>query len=519
MRVKCLAGGNYFVGTDIGTFGTKSVLVDSEGRVQAESFQETDILSPKPLWAEQWPHVWLTAACNTIREILTKSKVDPGEIGGLTISGLYSGSGIPCDEKMEPIRPCIIWMDRRAVEEVEWVRENIGEEEIFKITGNAVDTYFGFTKMLWIKFKEPKTWERIRQLVTTYGYCIYRLTGVVCIDYSSAGNYGGIFDIHKRDWSEKLMEEMGIPRSFFPEKIVESKTVVGEITEEGSKLCGLKKGTPVCSGGVDAPVAALSLGCLEDGDHSAMIGTSTCWSVIQDEPRLTPNLINYPHVAYDRQKLYTFGGSATSGGILRWFRDQFGQIEVSLGRQIGLSPYRILDLEAEKVPPGSEGLIVLPYFMGERTPIWDPYSKGLIVGLTLAHTRAHVFRALMEGAAYALRHNIEAAKATKIPLKSRMGIVDGGAKSPLWRKIFADVTKFPLVYIVNHPGTPLGDALLSGVGTKALKSYEVIKEWVEAAEIQEPDPEKSKIYDKYYEVYLKLYERNKDIYREIYNLA
>jgi len=513
-----LVDGTFLIGTDVGTFGTKSVIVDVEGRILADSFEETDIISPRPLWAEQWPDVWLRSVCKTIRSVLSKSKVDPSDVGGLCISGLYSGSGIPCDEDMKPIRPCIIWMDRRAVEEVEWVKRNIGEDEVFRVTGNTIDTYFGFTKMLWLRFKEPKTWEKIHQLVTTYGYCTYRLTGEVCIDYSSAGNYGGIFDIHKREWSEEMMEEMGIPRSFFPEEIVESKTVVGEITEEGSKLCGLKKGTPVCAGGVDAPVAALSLGCLEEGDHSAMIGTSTCWSVIQDELRLTPKLINYPHVAYDREKTYTFGGSATSGGMLRWFRDQFGQVEVTLGRQIGLSPYKLLDLEAEKVPPGSDGLIVLPYFMGERTPIWDPHAKGLIIGLTLSHTKAHVFRALMESAAYALRHNVETAISNGIPLKPMMGLVDGGAKSRLWRKIFADVTGFPQLYVADSPGTPLGDALLSGVGTGALKGYEVIKDWIKAAEVQKPDPETSKLYDKYYRLYLKLYERNREVFRELYNI-
>ncbi len=364
-----MADGNFLIGTDIGTFGTKSVIVNAEGKILAESFEETDIISPKPLWAEQWPQVWLEAVCNTIRSVVSKSKVDPSEIAGLSISGLYSGSGVPCDRNVEPIRPCLIWMDRRAVEEVEWVRKNIGEEEVFKATGNTVDTYFGFTKMLWLRFKEPKTWEKTHQLMTTYGYCTYRLTGQVCVDYSSAGNYGGVFDIHKRDWSEEMMEELGIPRSFFPEEIVESRTVVGEITEGGSELCGLKRGTPVSAGGVDAPVAALSLGCLGDGEHSAMVGTSTCWSVIQDELRLTRKLISYPHVAYDKQKLYTFGGSATSGGMLRWFRDQFGHVEASLGKQVGLSPYKILDLEAEKVPAGCEGLIFLQYFMGERTPI------------------------------------------------------------------------------------------------------------------------------------------------------
>lgn len=511
--------GDVLVGVDVGTFGTKAVVVDLEGRILGDSFKETDIISPKPLWAEQWPQVWFRALCDAVKVAVSRAGVDPSDVVGLCVSGLYSGSGIPCDRRMEPIRPCIIWMDRRAVREVEWVRRNIGEETIFKVTGNTIDTYFGFTKMLWIKFNEPKTWERTYQLLTTYGYCIYRLTGTVCIDYSSAGNYGGIFNIHKRDWAEDLMEEMGIPRSFFPEEIVESKTIVGEITDEGSKLCGLKKGTPVAAGGVDAPVAALSLGCLEEGDHAAMIGTSTCWSVIQDKPRLTPKLISYPHVAYDREKLYTFGGSATSGGIIRWFRKQFGQIENILGGQLGLSAYKILDLEAEKIPPGSDGLIVLPYFMGERTPIWDPYAKGLIIGLTLSHTKAHIFRALMEGAAYALRHNIETAKACGIPLKPRMGIVDGGAKSPLWRRIFANVTGFPLVYVAESPGTPLGDALLAGVGTKVLGGYEVIRDWVKAAEVQEPDPKISKVYERYYRLYLRLYEMNREIYRRLYEVV
>lgn len=514
-----MAGGNILIGTDIGTFGTKSVVVDAEGKILAEAFEETDIISPRPLWAEQWPQVWLGAACNTIRSALSRARVDPSEVGGLSISGLYSGSGVPCDERMEPIRPCLIWMDRRAVEEVKWVRENIGEEEVFRVTGNAIDTYFGFTKMLWLRFREPEAWERTRQLVTIYGYVTYRLTGRVCVDYSSAGNYGGIFDIHRRDWSGEMMEAMGIPRRLFPEEIVESRAVVGEVTEEGSKLSGLRRGTPVCAGGVDAPVAALSMGCTRDGEHSAMVGTSTCWSVIQDRLRLTPRLISYPHVAYDRERLYTFGGSATSGGMLRWFRDQFGTVEKTLGSQVGLSPYKILDLEAERVPPGSEGLIVLPYFMGERTPIWDPAAKGLIIGLTLNHTRAHVFRALMEGAAYALRHNVETAREHRIPLKPKMGLVDGGAKSRLWRRIFADVTGFPQVYIEKSPGTPLGDALLAGVGTGAVKGYEAIRDWVEEAETQEPNPATSKLYDEYYRLYLRLYEQNRENFQRLAEIA
>lgn len=504
--------GSYLLGTDIGTLGTKTVLVDLEGAIIQRSFEEYNVLTPRPQWAEQWPDVWFDAVCMTIRSVLERSNVDSREIAGLCISGLYGGSGIPCDRDMKPLRPCLIWMDRRAVEEVDWVKQQIGEEELFRVTGNTVDPYYGFTKMLWVKFKEPRNWEKIHQLSTPNAYCIFKLTGEPSIDFSSAGNYGGIFDIHKQEWSEKMMGEMGIPRSLFPEKISRSQDVVGEINSYGARMTGLKTGTPVCAGGIDAPVSALSVGALEDGDLASMLGTSMCNGFIQDSPRLSPRLVNYPYVAYDRQKLYSFAGISTAGACVRYFRDHLGLIELSLGKQIGLSAYSILDLEAETIPAGSEGLIFLPHMMvGERSPWWNPFVRSCLFGLTLYHTRAHIFRSFLEGIAYAFRYCIEAALEAKIPLK-RVILVDGGAKSRLWRNMLADVTGMSMAYSALAPGAPYGDALLAGVGSGVLEKIEVIREWGEVMEMTKSNPEKKAIYDKYYDIFKRLYEANDEAF-------
>lgn len=503
----------YLIGADIGTLGTKSVLVDLEGRILASASKEYGVITPKPGWAEQHPDTWFEAVCKTIRSVLKISNVEPGDVAGVCISSLYGGSGVFCDENVEPLRPCLIWADRRATEECEWVKKNVGEGEIFKVTGNVVDPYYGYTKMLYVKFKEPKVWKKTKFVMTPNAYCIYKLTGSVSTDFSSAGNYGGIFDIHKRCWSDKLMDELGIPREFFPDKLSMAKDVVGEVTNEGASLTGLKRGTPVMAGGIDAPVSALSSGAINDGDLSCMLGTSMCNGFVNEELRLSPKLVNYPYVVQDQKMLYSFAGIVTAGYCIRWFRDQLGKQEAALASQLNISSYSILDLEAEKVPPGSEGLIFLPHMMvGERAPYWDDHVRGIIAGLTVYHTKAHIFRAFLEGVAYALRYSIEAALDAGMPL-NRVLLVDGGAKSPLWRSIIANVTGMSMHYIPGVVGAPLGDALLAGVGCGAL-SYESIKDWVKIEEKVEPSPARKAIYDKYYKIFKKLYGSVKEVFKE-----
>lgn len=506
---------SYLVGTDIGTLGTKTVLVDTEGRICASAYEEYGVLNPKQGWAEQRPEVWSQAAFKTIKQVVERSKVDPKDVVGACISSLYGGSGIPCDEKMKPLRPCIIWADRRATEECQWVRDEIGVDEIFRVTGNVIDPYYGYTKMLWIKRNEPKIWEKIHRFVTPNAHCIQRLTGVESIDLSSAGNYGGIFNIHRRAWSEEMMEELGIPRGFFPEDILSSEEVVGEVTSEGSNLTGLKKGTPVCAGGIDAPVSALSGGAILDGDVASMLGTSMCNGFISHRPRLSQRLINFPYVVKGREYLYSFTGVVTAGYCVRWFRDQLGKLEQALAADLGEDAYKLLDGEAERVPPGSDGLIFLPHLMvGERAPYWDEHLRGGLLGLTVSHTRAHLFRAVLEGVAHAMRYSIEAAVEAGLPIR-RVTLVDGGAKSPLWRQIIADATGLAMDYIPGAVGAPLGDALLAGVGTGLIKDFRVIEDWLGNRVRIEPNPRLRQTYDKYYEIYKASLEANRELFKKL----
>ena len=505
----------YLIGSDIGTQGTKSVMVDEKGNVIAEATREYDVITPKPSWAEQWPDVWVKAVYETVKEVVEKSGVDKKEIAGIAISGLYGGSGIPVDENMEPIRPCLIWMDRRAVEETEWVKKNVPKEKIFEITGNYVDSYYGFTKMMWIRNNEPEVWKRIHKFVTPKDYVIYQMTGELAIDYSSAGNLGGVFDIRKLTWSEEMCKILGIPMEYLPERIVKSSDIVGKVKKEASELCGLLEGTPVIAGGIDAPVAQLSAGALEEGEHVAMVGTSTCWGTVHDGKNLPFGLVSYPYVVYDTERIYTFGGSATTGALARWFKEQFGESESVVGERTGMSPYQLFDKEVENIPAGSEGIIVLPYFMGERSPIWDPKAKGVFFGVTLYHTRAHLYKALMEGGAYALRHNMEEGLKAGLKLNDECWIVGGVSKSSIWVRIFADVTGYKMRQVASLVEAPFGDAFLAGLGTGIIDKPERIKEWVKYKEPVEPDPENKKIYDTYYEMFKKLYEETKELMRKL----
>lgn len=493
------------VGCDIGTTSTKAVLVSRDGRVLREASTEYGVLTPRPLWAEQWPDVWLEAAGKVIRELLADGRVAPQQVQALAISGLYGGSGVPCGPDMEPLRPCIIWMDRRATAEVEWVRRQVDLGRLFEITGNHVDSYYGYTKILWIQRHEPEVWARTRVLLPPNHYVIYRLTGQVNIDYSAAGNLGGVFDMGRRSWSLEMLAALGIDPNRLPQDLVSSAQPAGRLHREGASRTGLLEGTPVYSGGVDAAAATLSAGVLGGGEHVAMMGTSMCWGFVHAQKPRSPGLVSMPYVVRPLELVYSFGGAATAGALARWYRDELGGRERAAAEMLGVSAYRLLDLRAESVPPGSDGLIVLPYFMGERSPIWDPAARGTVVGLTLYHTAAHLYRAFLEGVAYALRHNIETAVQAGYPLQAEMRVVGGAARSPLWVQILADVTGRSVRVSEDGGEAAVGDAMLAALAC-GMVSERDLASWVRLREPVHPRPQASAVYDRYYPHYLGLYE-------------
>ena len=480
--------------------------MDTEGKLIAQNLQEYDVLTPKPLWAEQWPEVWTDAALASIKNTVKESGINPRDIRGIAISGLYGGSGIPLDDQMKPVRPCMIWMDRRADEETSWVLEKIGEEKLLEITHNGADPYYGYTKILWMKNHEPENWEKTRLFLPPNDYVIYKMTGEIAIDYSSAGNIGGIFDMNRREWSEEMMEAMGIPLSMMPQKIVESTDIVGGLTEEMAQELGLWEGMPVIAGGIDCGAANIGLGVFDSGIYAAAIGTSMCAALISDKPVKGKGLIVWPYL-YDAKKLsYYFAGGATAGAIVKWFRNTICQFETEAEKAGGPKAYDVLNAAAEKLPAGSEGIVVLPYFMGERSPVWDSDAKGTILGLSLTHTKAHLYRAFLEAVAYSLRNAMEA---TGEDLGEYILLAGGVTKSKVWRQIFADVTGYPVVCPIYDVEANMGDVMLAGIGT-GLLTYDQVKQWQVLDEKIMPNRQNHEKYNEYYAVYQSIYDHLKE---------
>ncbi len=505
------------IGVDIGTGGTKAVVFDRNGRMLGQGFKEYGVLSPRAAWAEQWPDVWLDGVVATLKQALAASGLAPGDIAGVAISGLYGGSGVPVDKDLKPIRPCMIWMDRRARKQTQWVKDNVPLDTIFGITGNYVDSYYGFTKIMWMRDNEPDLWKRVSQFVTPKDYVIQRLTGELATDYSSAGNIGGFFDIRRKTWSDEMCKILGVPKSMLPERITRSHDVVGKLNREYAALTGLLEGTPIVAGGIDAPVAQFSCGVVSEGEHVAMVGTSMCWGTVSEGRNLTPGLISYPYVVNDESSIYTFGGGATSGAIIRWFRDEFGAREKEFQAGTGVDAYALLELEmkAKKVGPGANGLLVLPYFMGERSPVWDPDARGVVMGLTLTHSKDHIYRAFMEGVALSLRHNMEEATKVGIPLDPTCYMVGGAANSDLWSQIFADATGYNIRRLAQNVEAPFGDAFLAGMATGVFQKGEEIKKWLAFREENRVDQNNHRLYGKYFDLYKRLYTQSKEIMAEL----
>ncbi len=509
------------IGVDIGTGGTKAVVFDKNGIMLGQGFKEYGVLTPHAAWAEQWPDVWLDGVVSTLKQAIDNCGLPPSEIQAIAISGLYGGSGVPVDKNIKAIRPCMIWMDRRAREQTQWVKDNVPLETIFGITGNYVDSYYGFTKIMWMRDNEPDLWKKVYQFVTPKDYVIHRLTGELATDYSSAGNVGGFFDIRKKTWSDEMCSILNVPKSMLPERITRSHDVVGKLNKEFADLTGLLEGTPIVAGGIDAPVAQFSCGVVEEGEHVAMAGTSMCWGTVSEGKNLTPGLISYPYVVNDDTTIYTFGGGATSGAIIRWFRDQFGLLEKEFQAKTGVDAYTLIEMEmkAKKVGPGADGLLVLPYFMGERSPIWDPDARGVIMGLTLGHGREHVYRACMEGVAMSLRHNMEEATRVGIHLNPSCYMVGGVANSDLWCQIFADVTGYNIRRLSQNVEAPFGDAFLAGMAVGVFSKATEIKKWLAFREENVVDKANYELYSKYYDAYKRLYAQTKDIMAEVGGLA
>lgn len=347
-----------------------------------------------------------------------------------------------------------------------------------------------------------------------FAYPVMKLTGKAVTDYSNASLFGVGYDIVNKTWDEEMIEKLGLDIDKLPDSFP-CDQVVGEVTAEAAERTSLKKGTPVVAGTVDANAAYVAGGVISPGEISITMGTAGCMGVIHDKPSFTKNMITIAHTVDSRNMYSTLGCIVSCGALTRFFRDQFGQEEKRFAKELGLDVYDIMNMEAATAPVGSDGLITLPYFMGERTPIWDPVARGVMFGMSLAHTRGHMIRSFMEAAAYALYQNYLYIKQSGLEIKLPMVLVEGGAKSELWRQIMADVFDVPVAYTAESKGAPVGNAINAGVGVGVFKDYSMVKDWIKVSNYHEPNPKAHAQYMQYFEIYDRLYGKLKDEYQAL----
>ena len=418
------------------------------------------------------------------------------------------------DKEGNPIQLAYNLMDRRAIKEVEWLKNNIGEDKIFEITGNRLEDHPSIVNLMWERNNRPGSFEKIYKALTIDGFIRFKLTGKATINYSNASFQGG-YNIREHKFDEGLLEEIGIDIKIFPE-IFACEDIIGEVTEKASRETGLAEGIPVPAGQADACAGWVGAGAIEEGDIQMNLSTCGVIGVIHKDTNFLKSMIAIAYTVESKNNFVTISCTTTGGQLIRYVRDNFSHLELAMENLVDqIDAYDVLNMEAEKIKLGSEGLVVLPYLMGERTPLWDAHARGVIFGLSLNHTKGHIVRAMMESVGYALYDSFCLVKEKRKKINYPIVLNEGGAKSKLWRRIITDVFNIPTVLVKSRIGAPFGDAILGGVSTGIFKDYTIAKEKAEYIDLMEPVKENHERYMEYFEIYKNLYEHLKQDFKDL----
>ncbi|MEZ0537530.1 xylulokinase [Caldicellulosiruptoraceae bacterium PP1] len=499
----------YYIGIDVGTSGTKTILVDVKGKIISTATYEYPLYQPNIGWAEQNPDDWWQASLNGINEVLRKSNVNPQLVKGIGLTGQMHGL-VMLDKNLNVIRPSIIWCDQRTAKECDEITSKVGKERLIEITANPALTGFTASKLLWIKNNEPENYQKIYKILLPKDYIRFKLTGEFATDVSDASGMQ-LLDVKNRCWSNEVLEKLEIDKQILG-KVYESPEITGTITNEVSKLTGLSTSTFVVAGGGDQAAGAVGNGIVRKGVVSSTIGSSGVVFAHIDDIKVDPlgRVHTFCHAVPG--KWHVMGVTQGAGLSLKWFRDNFAHIEMKAYEYINSDPYILMDKEAEMANPGSDGLVFLPYLMGERTPILDPYARGIFFGITAKHTRREFIRSVMEGVVYSLKDCLEVIKGMDVEI-SEIYVSGGGAKSKLWKQMQADIFENEVWTLNSKEGPAFGAAILAAVGAKEFSSVEeACDQMIVKVEKCEPNQKNYDIYRKSYKLYTSIYPRIKDLY-------
>jgi len=493
----------YWMGIDVGTGGTRALLVDEQGRVRAGfTAPHEDMRMERPLWAEQRPENWWEAAQEAIRGVLREAGASGEQVRGVGLSGQMHGL-VMLDEHGRVIRPALIWCDQRSQAQVDWVNQKLGRQAVLRYTANPVLTGFTLPKLLWVRDNEPASFARLRKMLLPKDYVRYCLTGEYATEVSDASGTS-LFDVVHRSWAYEMVDRLGLDRSILP-AVYESSDITGTVTGAAAQATGLKAGTPVVGGGGDQASSAVGNGIVEPGIVSCTLGTSGVVFAHMDSPAYDPDGRVHTFCHAVRGAWHVMGVTQGAGLSLQWFRNQLAP---------GVN-YDQLTAEAATAPAGAHGLFWLPYLMGERTPHLDAGARGGWIGLTAKHSRADLIRALLEGVSYSQKDCLDLIEQLGVCVQS-VRVSGGGARSAFWRQLLADVFGKRVVVLETQEGSAYGAALLALVGTGVYSSVpEVCRTAIREVESVEPRPAEAGFYARGHSVYRALYPALKAIYRQI----
>lgn len=497
----------HLIGIDVGTGGSRAVLIDTAGKIVASATVEhSPFVSTQTGWAEQDPRDWWRASAAAIRSAIANAGIPAEEIKAVGLSGQMHGA-VLLDADDEVLRPAIIWCDQRSAEQCRTLTARVGASRLIELTCNPALTGFTLPKLLWVRDHEPETWQRVRSVLLPKDYVRFKLSGDKAIDVADASGTL-LLNVASRRWSGEMLAAAEIDEGLLP-RVYESQEITGAVSERGAKETGLKAGTPVIAGAGDQAAGAVGLGIVQPGMVSATIGTSGVVFAATNTPALDPKgrVHTFCHAIPGRW--HVMGVTQGAGLSLRWFRDQFGV--VSDGKSAG-DPYGSLTAEAASVPPGADGLLWAPYLMGERTPHLDPDARAVLAGLTANHTRAHIVRAILEGVAFSLKDSFEILRELNVPCETiRLG--GGGARSELWRQIQADIYDHEVETVEAEEGAAYGVALLAGVAAGAWPTVDAAcDQIVRTRSCVKPDPDAAKVFHRQYRKYVAIYPALRSIF-------
>ncbi len=505
----------FILAHDLGTTGNKATLYDAEGSLVGSAFEAYNVEYAQTGWAEQNPTDWWRAVCASTQRLLGQAGVPHNAIACLTFSGQMMGC-VPLNKQGRPLRQAIIWADQRAVAQERWLSERISPEELYRIAGHRLSASYTVCKILWLRDHQPEIYRATHKFVQAKDAIVARLTGQFVTDHSDASSTN-LYDLEQGDWSGRILEAAQLEPAQLP-ALRRSIDVVGEVRAEAAAEVGVAAGTPVVIGAGDGLCAAAGAGVVAEGDAFNYIGSSSWIALATRQPLYDPQQQTFCFAHLVPGMFSPCGTMQAAGASYQWLRDQLGGPELQAAAALGVSPYELLNLSAQKSPVGANGLLFLPYLLGERSPRWNPRARGGFIGLTIRHTRADMIRAVLEGITLNLRVILEAFTGQGASIQA-MRLIGGGARGRFWNQMMANVYGRPVQRLaILEEATSMGAALAGGVGVGLYKDFLMAKQMNRVVEVIEPDPAAQAAYDRLYPIFEATYHALAPIYDRLAEL-